>query len=172
MQPRTYLPALVLALTVGGTVVLLASDDESGEGNLMPQPVNAKWQAECGSCHVAYPPALLPERSWRKMMAGLKDHFGDDASLDAATAREIADYLAAHSAEKGVTDVGRKVARASPDGAVPLRITQTRWFRHEHDDVGSDVWKRQSVRSPANCGACHRDADKGLYSEDSVKIPR
>jgi cytochrome c553 len=167
-----YLPVLVLAFTVGGAGALLASDYKSGEGNLIPQPVNAKWQAECGSCHVAYPPALLPERSWRKMMAGLKDHFGEDASLDPAATREITDYLAAHSAEKGAIDVGRKVARSTADDAVPLRITETRWVRHEHDDVRPEVWKRKSVRSPANCGACHRDAEKGLYSEGSVQIPR
>ncbi|MDD3343356.1 MAG: cytochrome b/b6 domain-containing protein, partial [Sulfurospirillaceae bacterium] len=40
---------------------------------------------ECISCHTLYPPFLLPERSWVAMMQTLDNHFGDDASLDAAT---------------------------------------------------------------------------------------
>ena len=47
---------------------------------------NEKWKTECGSCHLAYPPELLPASSWRRIMAGLDRHFGADASLDAASA--------------------------------------------------------------------------------------
>lgn len=31
--------------------------------------------AECGDCHFAFPPVLLPARSWKKLMGNLKDHF-------------------------------------------------------------------------------------------------
>lgn len=172
MKPRSYLPVLVLALTVGGTGVLLASDDGSKEGNLFPQSVDPKWRAECGSCHVAYPPALLPARSWRKMMAGLDRHFGEDASLDPVVTREITEYLAAHSAGKGELRGGRKVARSIAEDSVPLRITETPWFRHQHDEITADVWERTAVRSAANCGACHRDAARGVYAEDDTGIPR
>jgi cytochrome c553 len=172
MNPNRYLPVLAVALMVGGTGVLLASDDERKERNLLPQPVNVTWQAECGSCHVAYPPALLPERSWRKLMAGLRSHFGEDASLDPAATREITEYLAAHSAGRSDLRRGRKVAQSVPDGDAPLRISATRWFRHEHDDIDAGVWKRPSIGSAANCGACHQGAAKGFYSEGDVKIPR
>ena len=47
----------------------------------------AMWKAECSSCHMAYHPGLLPERSWRKMMAELDKHFGQNASLDAPAAK-------------------------------------------------------------------------------------
>ena len=40
---------------------------------------NPLYQEECGSCHMAYPPGLLPGRSWEKLMTGLADHFGENA---------------------------------------------------------------------------------------------
>ena len=37
---------------------------------------------ECASCHVAYPPGMLPAASWARLMSGLGQHFGTDASFD------------------------------------------------------------------------------------------
>lgn len=69
-------------------------------------PVVAK---ECSSCHMLYPAGLLPSRSWTALMAGLKDHFGDNAELDAETAKRVTDYLTANAAEtvKGRRDRDR-----------------------------------------------------------------
>ena len=50
-------------------------------GPKLPQATNAAWKAECGSCHAAYPPGLLPAPSWRAVMAGLDRHFGTDATI-------------------------------------------------------------------------------------------
>ncbi len=52
-------------------------------------------------------------------MSGLENHFGEDASLDEATARHFTDYLVRNS--------GR-----DKRGKAPLRITELRWFVHEH----------------------------------------
>lgn len=106
-------------------------------------PPNPAYQAECGSCHVAYPPQLLPSASWRQLMARLDRHFGSDASLDAKAHEEIGRYLAAHA--------GR---RAAPAGAEP-RITETRWFRKEHG----------AVKNPADCVRCHAGAEGGNYDD-------
>ena len=38
-------------------------------------PANPTYAEECGSCHLAYPPGLLPAASWAKLMAGLRQHF-------------------------------------------------------------------------------------------------
>ena len=119
------------------------------------------WKAECGSCHLAYPPALLPAASWRAVMSGLDKHFGADASLDPATAARIGAFLEQNAGRK------RKVAAESE-----LRITATRWFRHEHDEVPAYVWKSAKVKSPSNCAACHTNADAGAFSEHDVEIPK
>lgn len=165
-------PVLVLVLSVTATGALLASGGPSEHGNLIPQSANSKWKSECGSCHVAYPPALLPARSWEKLMAGLAEHFGEDASLDAATAREIREYLVRESGDRGASRTGHKAASAVAPADAPMRITETRWFRHEHDEIAPAVWRRPAIGSPANCGACHEGAAELDFSERRVAIPR
>jgi hypothetical protein len=104
-------------------------------------PPNETYRSECGSCHVPYPPKLLPASSWHRLMADLDRHFGSDASLDAKAGDEISRYLARYA--------GR---RAAPTGGEP-RITQTAWFRKKHE-----------VNTTANCAACHKGAENGNYS--------
>jgi mono/diheme cytochrome c family protein len=115
---------------------------------------------ECGSCHVAYPPGLLPKASWQAIMTGLHKHFGTDATLDPQAAKEVQAYLESHA--------GRRRARGKP----PLRITETPWFRDEHDEVPASTWKSPAVKSAANCGACHTRADDGDYSEGTLRVAR
>ena len=62
---------------------------------------NTTYRSECGSCHIAYPPQLLPKESWQALMAGLPTHFGSDASVDAKTAKQIESYLASQCQSQG-----------------------------------------------------------------------
>ncbi len=122
---------------------------------------NPAWKAECGSCHLAYPPSLLPADAWRAVMAGLDKHFGADASVDAKTAAEIGAFLEKHAgASRGKT--------AKPI----LRITETAWFKHEHDEVGAAVWRNPKVKTPVNCAACHRGAEQGNFDEHDIRLPK
>jgi hypothetical protein len=121
---------------------------------------------------MAYPPGLLPERSWRRLMAGLDKHFGQNASLDAATTTAILDYLAQNSAERSAHRRSARFLAAVPAAATPLRITENAYFVREHREVSPDVWKLPKVGSPANCNACHADAEQGNFSERNVRIPR
>lgn len=143
-----------------------------GNANLAPGATSQKWKTECSACHIAYPPSLLPERSWRKLMAGLERHFGQDASLDAASAQEIGDFLALNSADRGGNKRAKKVLGSLGPDEAPLRITETRWFVREHDEVSTSVWKRPKIGSPANCAACHGGAEHGDFSERQIRIPR
>ncbi|MBZ4421275.1 diheme cytochrome c [Myxococcus sp. RHSTA-1-4] len=119
------------------------------------------YEAECGSCHLAYPPSLLPAASWQALLSNLDDHFGQNAELDAPTARELSTFLSAWAATPRRTE-------APP----PLRITELTWWRHKHDEVNPRVWKREAVGSKANCTACHLNANQGDFNEDRVQIPR
>jgi len=116
-------------------------------------PPNPAYKAECGSCHVAFPPKLLPSASWQQLMARLDRHFGSDASLDAKAHEEISRYLAAHA------------GRHDPPSSAEPRITETRWFIKEHDEVRAARWKDPAVKSPANCIACHARAEQGNYGD-------
>ena len=160
----------IVLLAVCFSSAALAEDE--GNATLLPAAINAKWQTECSACHIAYPPMLLPERSWRKLMAGLDKHFGVNAGLDDASAKEITEFLVDQSADHVQTRRAQGVVRSIAPGDAPLRITETAFFKREHDEVRSDVWKRPKVKSPANCGACHTGAEQGDFSEDRVKIPK
>lgn len=121
----------------------------------------ASYEAECASCHMAYPPGLLSEQSWKNVMSSLSKHFGTDASVDAKTQAEITSWLIKNAATR------QKYSETAPEN----RITKTSWFIRKHDEVRPDVWKRAGVKSPANCGACHIDAAKGVFSESNIRIP-
>lgn len=124
---------------------------------------NPAYQSECGACHVAYPPQLLSAASWRAVMDGLGKHFGSDASLDPAAHAEILRYLEANA--------GRRDTAAA--GKPQLRITETRWFVHEHsEELPRDIWKHPAVKSAANCAACHTAAEKGDFSERTLRLPK
>ena len=147
-----------MGLTLAWGLVGAAGAEEHGPRTpLLPQ-----YQQECAACHMAYPPGMLPAASWRRLMANLPQHFGTDASLDVATVKKLSGWLEAHAA------TGRRASTEPPQD----RITRTAWFMHEHDEISPAVWKRASVKSPANCMACHREADRGIFEEDSVRIPR
>jgi hypothetical protein len=160
--PLTLLIALVLTLFV---LTAQAAGRYSGEDRgkpVQPALVNAKWEQECTACHMAFPPGLLPAASWRKLMSGLDQHFGADASLPPAQASEISDFL--------VKNASNRWSAAT----APLRITDSVWFKtkHQEKEIAPAVWKRASVKSPSNCMACHAGADKGDFSERSIKIPQ
>jgi hypothetical protein len=140
---------------------LLFGHDALASDRAVPPASNPAWQAECGSCHVAYPPRLLPAASWRALMDDLARHFGTDASVDPATATTIRAFLEGNA--------GRV---RSPGDEATLRITQTRWFVREHREVAPRTWHSASVRSAANCAACHAAAEAGRFSEHDVRIPR
>jgi hypothetical protein len=127
----------------------------------MPLDAPKSYEAECASCHMAYPPGLLGQKNWQSMMSGLDKHFGTDASVDAKTQTEITQWLIKNAATR------QKYAASAPEN----RITKTAWFIRKHDEVKVDVWKRAGVKSPANCSACHADAVKGDFEEDRVRIP-
>ncbi len=157
--------ALVLSLSALAAQAGEHGDKYAGESRgkpLQPAQTNAKWQQECGSCHTAFAPGLLPAASWRKIMAGLDKHFGADASLNAAENQEITAWLVEHASNRW---------RAS---AAPLRITDTAWFQRKHDahEISPAVWKRPAVKSRANCQACHAGADKGDFNEHRIRIPK
>lgn len=159
---------LLVATSISGC--LFASGDETS--HTLPPANNAKWKAECSSCHTLYHPALLPERSWRKLMGGLDKHFGENASLDAATQKEIADFLATNAADRSNHRRAGKIAQSILGGATPLRISETPYFVRKHNEIGNETWKRKSIGSKANCTACHADADKGNFDEQKIRIPR
>jgi len=128
----------------------------------VPLPANAPaaYQAECGACHMAYQPALLPANDWRRTIAALNDHFGTDATVDGPAGQEIARFL-----ERNAGNAGKLGSAGEPP-----RISQTARFVRKHRDIPAKYWKDPRIKSAANCEACHRGAADGNYGEHDILI--
>lgn len=127
--------------------------------------LNESVAKECGVCHMAFQPQMLPIKSWQKIMANLADHFGEDASLDANLTTSIEKYYVDNAANSGWR--GGKFMRGLTDESAPLRITETPyWIREHNHEVPEKAWKDPKVKSKANCVACHRAASMGNYDDD------
>ena len=154
--PRRAALAFVLCVLPALVVLARAEAVQSIKG------APASFTAECSSCHMAYPPSLTGKANWRGIMAGLDKHYGVDASIDSKTQQEISTWLLANAATSA------RQAAASPE----FRITRSEWFIRKHDEVSASVWKRASIKSAANCSACHSGAARGDFDEDGVRIPK
>jgi len=170
LSSRQTIQAATLLIAASVSGYLFASGGSSGS-SFAPLS-NANWASECASCHTLYHPALLPERSWRKLMRTLGQHFGEDASVDEATEKEIADFLASNAADRSDHRRARKIAQAIPAGTTPLRSSETAYFIRKHEELSPSIWKRKAIGSKANCIACHADAGQGNFDEHSIRIPR
>jgi hypothetical protein len=134
---------------------------------------NKAYEEECTSCHVGFLPGFLPERSWKKLMTGLDDHFGENASLDEPVNSAISKYLFANAAEKPAASArSKKIARMIASNDAPIRITETPFWTRKHYSIKAYVWKRPKIQLKSKCEACHRDASKGIFSEFDVQIPK
>lgn len=153
-------PLRSIAFSVLGIVGLTPFAMADGNGRMIA--LLPKYQQECAACHTAYPPTLMPAASWARIMANLPKHFGTDASLDAATARELSSWINSNAGTY------KRVSEEPPQD----RITRTAWFARKHDEVSTATWKLPAVKSAANCAACHTTADQGDFNEHKVRIPR
>lgn len=121
---------------------------------------------ECGDCHVPFHPSLRSGKTWAAIMAGLSDHFGEDASLASGVTAQLSAYLAANSAEHFDTRAAN-VFRA-PE---PLRITETSFWTRRHADLPAAVFQQKNVGTKSNCEACHGDARQGLFMPQAIHVP-
>ena len=175
----------VVALLVGTLLAISATSvkaEETFGGWLINfhrtkeiKPVTDKrYLKECGECHFAYPPGLLPARSWEKLLNAdaLKSHFGDNAELDKDALQAIHDYAVENAADKSFYKRSRKIAVATAEGEAPLRITEVRYIKRKHKDIPEKMVKgNKDVKSLSQCNKCHTQADKGVFDQDTVSIP-
>lgn len=134
---------------------------------------NDTWKAECAeSCHGPLHPTLLPSESWKMIITGLDDHFGEDASIDAEAEEDIRAFLMKNSAEHSTTEASQKILWSLVEGEVPLRVTETRYWKNKHSKIKADVFSRKGVVSRVNCGGCHRDAAVGRFEDRNIDIPK
>lgn len=133
---------------------------------------NTQWREECGSCHLAFHPNLLPVRSWQKLMAEQDKHFGTDLALDDATRAAVLEFLVNNAAEKSNREAAFKINRSVKAEVTPLSITETPYWIDKHREIADPVWRSAKVKSKANCAACHLDAEAGTFEDAAMQLPR
>jgi hypothetical protein len=131
---------------------------------------NTTYANECGTCHFAYQPGLLPSESWRKIVGTLPDHFGEELEFNPDSTTEISNYLVTNAAETSSAKLSVKIMK-SLGKLTPLRITEIYYVRGKHHEVSAQILERKSVGALSNCTTCHRSAEKGIYDDDSISIP-
>lgn len=153
-----FYPIFLCVLAVAAS---LSARADSGQAGVALTP---KYKQECAACHTPYPPGMLPAASWQRVMGSLSKHFGTDASLDQASAREIGSWLQANAGTY------KRVSEQPPQD----RITNSAWFLRKHNEreISPAVWKRPSVGSASNCTACHTNAAQGSFNERDIRIPK
>ena len=180
MKKWLILTVSSLTLVAGAGLVIGGEDEERGawgqrwrEARLDVAPAgNAQYGEECGACHFAYQPGLLPARSWQRLMGNLAHHFGENAELAPGDTTALTQYLMANAADTSAYKRSAGMAASLAPDAAPLRITGTRYFQRKHDEVPrAAVQNNPKVGSLSNCDACHANAEKGSYSEHEVRIP-
>lgn len=172
-----YFGVGLFVLCVGGGFVLgvNASENEHSRGKSSEDvaPVqNEQYIADCGSCHFAYQPGLLPARSWEKLLSGLGEHFGENAEVDPATLPPLREYLTANAGDRIGYGRSHKIIASINPNDTPLRITQTRYFMNKHQEIPPRVWeKNPKIGSLIRCETCHTKAQQGSFNEHEVQIP-
>jgi len=125
---------------------------------------HAAYVKECGACHFPYQPGFLPERSWRRIMGALSDHFGENADLKVSERDSITAYLVANSADKAENLRSRDVMATLKPEQVPMRVTGVLYVGGIHGGfLDAKFLGKPSVKTLADCAACHPRAAAGRF---------
>ncbi|MEO5377657.1 MAG: diheme cytochrome c [Magnetococcus sp. DMHC-6] len=156
----------LLALTFLASTALIVStgitEEEHGtKKSTRPIPYDPEYVKECGACHIAYPPKLLPTASWEKLMSDLTNHFGENAELDSAIQTRLTTYLQKSS----------KPSKSTKQEPL-VRISEQRWFTKDHKEIKTKIAKsdKETIKL-SSCNTCHPNAARGSFEEDEINIP-
>ncbi len=153
----------ILVLAGGQGMALLPGT--GWRGLEFPEP----YRTECGDCHDAHHPSLRTAADWRTMMAGLADHFGEDASLEEEAVGEIRRFLEVNAATTFDTEAANRIGRAA---TLTGRMTGTDYWKARHKAIDSLLFRTKAVGSRVNCAACHADAATGRFNDHAITLPK
>jgi hypothetical protein len=138
---------------------------------LFPPISEPAYKKECGACHMAFPPQLLPARSWRRVMGSLDSHFGETAKVEPAMQSKLTDYLVANSAETAANAESMAVLASLPAADTPERITKVPYIEGLHAAVLDPLWNgTPRPKTLAECAVCHYRAEAGDFFERRFKV--
>lgn len=141
-----------------------ASVAEAAPGTVATPPA---VQAQCGTCHPAYPPRFLTTGDWKRVMATPERHYGKQLAMDEKARRAIEEFLVGNAGSP---------AKVGSDGTATTsttlpRLTTSAWFKRKHHKLPQADWDDVRVGGRAQCGACHTRAGEGSYREREIVLP-
>ena len=101
-------------------------------------------------------------------MSDLENHFGDDASLDFETNKNILAFLLKNSAETSTMESSFKFLQSIKNQDI-ITLSKTTFWEKTHKEIPKEIFDNEKIKSKANCKACHSDIEKGLIEDENIK---
>lgn len=147
-SPFILLCLLVLWSGILGWGIATASEPNNAPSIGTVDPIPPRYQLgqqlyieNCGSCHLAIPPAVFPRQTWSELLQD-PEHYGTSITpLRNPNLTLVWNYLRTFS---------RSIEE---DESIPYRFNQSRFFQALHPDV--DIPHPTTVKS---CVSCHPQA--------------
>ncbi|MCP4933024.1 MAG: cytochrome C [bacterium] len=156
-----------LLLAAGALMLATVTVAGPTKAESFPPIKNQTVKTECGECHMAFFPEMLPRKSWVKILNDLGNHYGEDASIDPAPLKEIIAFHTSRASDVLKSRGARKWREGLKKDEAPDRITTApRFIRKHKENDYKRMWTKFKVTSNADCVACHKDANKGLFDDD------
>jgi len=125
------------------------------------------WDKECGGCHLAYHPSVLPAPAWRALLDEQHAHFGEDLGLEESTVDALRAYMRPQSAEAHATPLAWKIDSTTRADATPRRVTETDYWKKRHATLSAADWNRTKRFA---CEGCHLDAAAGTFLPGAIHV--
>jgi diheme cytochrome c len=169
---------LVLAAAAAASLSALGADDRYWRDNPSQKtgflevndPVYAK---QCGQCHFAYLPGLLPQRSWQRILSKPADHFGTSLPLTPAALEQVSKYLGENAADVSPYEGSKALLQLISPDKTPVRVSELIVIRRKHVAILEVINMRRplKVQDLTNCDACHTKAAQGDFAVKRLSIP-
>ena len=101
-------------------------------------------------------------------MGNLENHFGDDASIDDESNKNILAYLVKNSAEASSMESSWNFLNSIGDKDI-IAMSDTIFWKETHKDIPKELYNHKDIKNKANCKACHSDIEKGLIEKENIK---
>lgn len=101
-------------------------------------------------------------------MGDLENHFGDDASINEESNKNILAFLLKNSAETSTMESAFKFLQSIKNQDI-IAMSQTKYWEKTHKEIPKELFDHEKIKSKTNCKACHIDIEKGLIEDENIK---
>jgi hypothetical protein len=178
MNSKLKVVSLVSLMLLGNHAAMADDDDRVAKPmgdkskTYLFKVTDEKYLKECGACHFAYQPGLLPAASWEKIMGNLSSHFGENAELPQKDVIAIRNYLLDNAAGRIDARLSNSIMKSTDSKQPPVRITELTSFKRHHHELNDKMVKNNpDVKSLSRCDACHTRASEASFRENEIKVP-